>query len=379
MNASVKKIFETSLRSLVALSILTAFAVASARAQNREEHFISARAGGVNFVNGDVRTRREGEADWQRLKTNDDLKSGDAVRTGLDGRVEVLLNPGSYFRAGESTEFELVDASLDNLRLRLARGSAVIEAVGYDKLGLDIAVATPQARVHIVLSGVYRFNVLSGVTEVAVQKGRAVIGEGAAAQVVKGGYVARVGAGGVEEVAKLDKNGRDALDLWSRERGRELAKENEKLNNRQNRTLLASNSFNYLFSAQYSGVWFFSRRVGCYTFLPFGYGWSSPYGVGYDSWLFLPATYCGSCGLGGYRPIVNNTNPTGNNGSGGNPRNTGSNPGSNTYPGNFGGSPRGGGSPSPPPSTGQPVREIPSRNDVDRPMPERSREPSSRP
>ena len=373
MNARVKKILETSLRGLVALSVFTAFAVASARAQNREAHFISARAGGVNFVSGDVRARHADEAVWQRLTTKDDLKTGDTVRTGADGRAEVLLNPGSYLRAGESAEFELVDASLDNLRLRLTRGSAVVEAAGYDRLGLDIAVATPQAHVHIIRSGVYRFSVLpSGVTEVAVQKGRALIGEGELAQVVKGGYVARVGAGGVEEVAKLDKNGRDDLDLWSRERGRELAKENEKLNNPQNRTLLASNGFNSLFSAQSSGVWFFSSRVGCYTFLPFYYGWSSPYGVGYNSWLSVPSAYNGYYGQGGgYRPVVGSANPPGNTG------NTGST-GSNTYPGNFSGGRSGGASPSPPPSA-PPMRDVPSRNDVDRPMPERTREPGSRP
>lgn len=345
MNASVKKILETSLCGLVALSIFTAFAVTSARAQNREEHFISARAGGVNFVNGDVKARHAGETDWQRLSTKDDLKTGDTVRTGADGRVEVLLNPGSYFRAGEFTEFELVDASLDNLRLRLTRGSAVVEAAGYDRLGLDIAVATPQARVHVIRSGVYRFSVLpSGVTEVAVQKGRALIGEAGLAQVVKGGFVARVGAGGVEEVSKLDKSGRDDLDLWSRERGRELAKENEKLNNRQNRTLLASNGFDRFFSARSPGsfgVWFFSRRVGCYTFLPFGYGWSSPYGFGYDSWLYTPYNSCGFCSRRGYNPgIVSNGTPSGY--SSGSGQNTGgSNPGS-SYPG--------GASPAPPPA-----------------------------
>src|SRR5436853_443723 len=78
-----------------------------------------------------------------------------------------------------------------------------------------VVIATPQTRVRIASAGVYRINVsASGVTEVAVQKGRAFIGEGAAATRVKGGQVARVGAGGLE-VAKLDKKGRDTLDQWS--------------------------------------------------------------------------------------------------------------------------------------------------------------------
>src|SRR5438045_3102226 len=220
MNATIKKILETSLCGLVALSVFTALAAVSARAQSRDVHFISARAGVVNYVSGDVKTRRADEKGWQRLTSRDDLQTGDAVRTGADGRVEVLLNPGSYFRAGEAAEFELVDASLDNLRLRLTRGSAVVEAVGYDRLGLDIAIATPQAHVHIIRSGIYRFRVTpEGLTEVAVYKGRVLVGDGEVAGITKSGHVVRIGAGGVE-VAKLDKNDRDALDQWSRDRGK---------------------------------------------------------------------------------------------------------------------------------------------------------------
>src|SRR2546423_15217683 len=115
-SAHMKKILKASLRSFIALSFVSVFAVATTHAQSREDHFISAHAGGVNFVSGDVRARRGGESDWQRLSVKDDLKGGDAVRTGADGRVEVLLNPGSDFRAGADTEFDLVDASLCNLR-----------------------------------------------------------------------------------------------------------------------------------------------------------------------------------------------------------------------------------------------------------------------
>lgn len=366
MNAHMKKLLEASLRGLVALSVFTAFAVTVARAQNREEHFISARAGGVNFVSGDVKARRADEADWQRLTMKEDLKTGDAVRTGADGRVEVLLNPGSYFRAGEASEFEMVDASLDNLRLRLARGSAVVEAVGYDQLGLDIAVATPQAHVHIVRTGVYRFRVTpEGVTEVAVYKGRVRIGEGEAAGVTKGGHVVRIGAGGVE-TAKLDKHDRDALDQWSRDRGKELAKLNEKLASRQMNSLIARNGFRSIFSQGFSfgGVWAFNPGLSCYTFLPFYYGWSSPYGYGYNS-VYTPRNYGGtygggSIGQGGYHPGGGGyTNPPGN---------TGGNGGSSPYPGS--------GTPSPAPPPPPPVRDVPSRGDVDLPMPRRPKDPS---
>src|SRR5437764_6310316 len=317
-SAHMKNILKASLRSFIALSFVSVFAVAPAHAQNREEHFISARAGGVNFVAGDVRARGEGESDWRRLSVKDDLKGGDAVRTSADGRVEVLLNPGSYFRAGEGAEFELVDASLDDLRLRLTRGSALVEATGYDELDLSIVIATPQTRVRIARTGVYRINVpAAGVPEVAVQKGRAFVGEGAAATRVKGGQVARVGAGGLE-VAKLDKKKPDTLDQWSHDRAKELARANEKISRRNTLAMLAQARTNGLYGRDFgSGFWLWNGLAGCYTFLPFYESWRSPYGFGYNTFFG-----CYGCGYG-YA------------GSGGTIGSTG---GGTPYPGTSGGS-----------------------------------------
>jgi len=281
-------------------------------AQDREKHLISARAGGINFVAGDVTLKHSGGAESRRLSVKDDLKGGDIVRTGAGGQIEVLLNPGSYFRVGENSEFELVRAALDDLRLKLNGGSGVVEATGYDGLDLAITVNTPQARIQIIRSGIYRFNLLpSGVTEVVVQKGRALVGEGSAT-IVKGGKLARVGAGGVE-VAKLEKKDRDTLDLWSRERGKELAKANQKLSTRNVNTLLASARSDSLFSSSFarSGVWFWNARGNCYTFLPFASQWRSPYGHWYDNQLgwggFDPSCNCRQLNV--YRGYVGSTTP----------------------------------------------------------------------
>jgi len=64
-------------------------------AQNREKFVISAKAGGVNAVTGQARVVAKGGSEWQQLTVTDDLNSGDRVRTAPDGRVEILLNPGS--------------------------------------------------------------------------------------------------------------------------------------------------------------------------------------------------------------------------------------------------------------------------------------------
>ncbi|HWS88623.1 MAG TPA: FecR domain-containing protein [Pyrinomonadaceae bacterium] len=281
----MKRFRITPLRTLLTLAFVCACAFGAARADTRDLRVISARAGGVNLVSGDVKVRRAASADWLALSSADELKGGDTVRTGPDGRVEVLLNPGSYFRAGGGTEFTLASADLGDLRVELARGSAVIEATGYGDTKIFLEVQLPGALVKIERSGVYRLNApAGGPAEVFVTKGRAVV----AGTLVKGGKVARVSGAGVE-VAKFDKKQRDELDLWSRDRGKELAKANERLSRRAMQTAFGMSSFSGMFSdwGNTNGFWFFNSSLRCYTFLPYGYGWRSPYGYGYNTGVYV--------------------------------------------------------------------------------------------
>lgn len=288
----------------------------------RDVRVISARAGGVNSVSGEARVKLQAQDGWQTLTTQHALASGDTVATGAGGQLEVLLNPGSYFRLGENSEFTLADDSLHKLRLSLTKGSGLIEATGFDELRVSIVVDTPQTRVEIVRSGIYRINVQPpNSTEVAVQKGRALVGK-EQALILKGGRTARISGVGVE-VAKLDKNEKDALDLWSRERAKLLVKANGKLSSRNVNTVLASMRLNNnSWSGFSSGVWYFDPRFGCYVFIPGGYGWSSPYGFSYSHNFFGGGRICNSCNSWGHdnRDSWAGTNNGGggsNNGGGG--------------------------------------------------------------
>src|SRR5436305_2623677 len=166
---------------------LTLAVTATVQAQNREKYVISAKAGGINLVSGDVTVRHEGTKTRQVLTAKDDLESGDVVLTGQGGRVEVLLNPGSYMRVSENSEFELTDASLDALQVKLSSGSAIFEVVSADGVKVAINVATPQSNVVITKGGIYRFNVLPGeTTEIFVRKGKLLLGKGEENQVKSG-------------------------------------------------------------------------------------------------------------------------------------------------------------------------------------------------
>jgi hypothetical protein len=279
-----------ALISLITL-LVSSFIVAipfSAAAQNREKFVISAHAGGINAVTGRAALRTHGTGDWQQLTSKEDLETGDVVSTGRDGRVEMLLNPGSYLRMGENSEIELTDNSLENLDIHLVRGTAIVEVTGADDTELLINITTPHTRMAIVRRGLYRVNVVPGdATELIVRKGRVMLERSHTK--VKGGDKV-VFSDNSFSVAKLKKNDQkgDDLELWSKGRAETLTQVNTRLSSPELYTLLASHGGSWWQAnfAGRTGFWLYDTSGGCYTFFPFAYGWGSPYGTSYGSSLY---------------------------------------------------------------------------------------------
>jgi hypothetical protein len=280
--------------SVLSLSVVS-------RAQNREKFVISARAGGVNAVTGRATMRPHGNSEWRVLTIKEDLETGDTVRTDRDGRVEMLLNPGSYLRVGENAEFELADNSLENLEVKLTRGTAIVEVTGADDAALFIGITTPHAHMSIIRRGLYRVSVVPGdTTELIVRKGRVVLEDSHTK--VKGGdkvtFSSR--AFSVAALNQADKKGTDNLETWSKERAQTLAKANSRISGRALTTIAMSfrNDWSYGGVWGRPGFWLFNRDIGCYTFMPFGYGWGSPYGSSYARFFYGPDGVYSCCGRG---------------------------------------------------------------------------------
>jgi hypothetical protein len=150
---------------------------------------------------------------------------------------------------------------------------------------LRIPIITEQQKMTIVRAGIYRINVRPGVTELFVRKGRIAL-SGARDDIIKSGKKITFSRAG-QSIAKLEKNEKDEFDDWSKLRGQTLARANEKLSARTLNGYLASSSWSRL-DARFGrwGLWTWSSHASCYTFLPFYYGWGSPYGSNYG--LFAP-------------------------------------------------------------------------------------------
>jgi hypothetical protein len=203
--------------------------------------------------------------------------------------------------------------ALENLEVRLLRGTAIVEATGADGLELNINISTPHAKLAIVRQGLYRLNVIpNDTTELIVRKGRVILSDDSHTK-VKGGNKVVFSATNVS-VAKLtkeEKKAQESIDNWSKERAETVAKANRRISDRMINSAFATYRDWDPFSRS-NGLWFFNSRAGCYTFLPFSYGWGSPYGNSYSTAIFSPYFGLGYQ-RGGNWPQPGNT--TTNNGS----------------------------------------------------------------
>lgn len=241
-----------------------------------DRYIITARAGGVNYIEGSVAVARA-DGKGGLLMRGDRLETGDRVTTSSSARAEVLLNPGSYLRAGGDSEFEFITTDLDDLQIKISKGTAVFEVFADNDF--RVTVKTDQGQVAMVTSGVYRIDVnADGTGRVAVVEGRAEVG--ANAVLVKEGQITSINGAGT--IAKFDKKDIDELDVWSRSRAKELAKSTASLKQKDIRSVLAGTLRSGRWNPYDSfGLWIFNPRYGTYSFLPFGNRWSSPYGYGF--------------------------------------------------------------------------------------------------
>lgn len=316
----------------IAYALTAIFLIAaSAQAQERKtlsndeqsQYVVSAKAGIVNIAEGDVSYERGGKVDM--LIASDVLRPGDVVRTGRNGRAEILLNPGSYLRLSTNSEFSFSDTTIHMLELKLLKGSAIIEASVIEEA---ITVITPQGKFPLVNGGLYRFNVgANGSSEIITRKGKAEVG----GVMIKEGKKAMITVG-APVITSFNKKSEDDFDIWSRDRAKIIVAANNKLSNRA----LRRNT-----SLSMSGnAWIFNPFWGTYTYLPGYWGIYSPYGYGYnrcspyERWHPNSQSDCRSC---------NGRRREGGSGSGSTGNYSGGTGGVGTGGSNTGGSSLGGG------------------------------------
>jgi hypothetical protein len=269
------------LSSIHVIVVALAF-TASLHADEFSEHFIAAKAGVVNYLEGSPQVffGNEGKV----VETRGQVRVGDFIKTGAQDRLEILLNPGSYLRLSFNSELRVVDTAFDAMHFELVRGSAIVESATFNRKVHALRIGTPAGDVIFDKDGLYRLEAQPSAVYLAVHEGRAQwLKEGALVATLKSGkrFVLAVPAPGSElQFAKLDKKDADELDRWSRRRAEFLVAANSRLSP----WLLTSLSDRYGYNQR--GGWMFNPWFGCYTFVPFDGTFGSPYGYRYG--MFLP-------------------------------------------------------------------------------------------
>ena len=235
--------------------ITAAFMVLMQLSQPETSFLVSTKAGLVNYVQGSA-----------NVKAATGVPAGQPISTGPGGAVELLLNPGSYLRMGESTTVVLERTELSDIALRIVQGSAVIEANGVDK-DLPLTVSIGKLKMEIIKNGIYLF-----------ADGRVVVVDGKIRDASNGGLVYGKGYQISDDQgyrAQKVKTFTTQLELWSQKRSEQIALANIRVANglRQTRNLPM---------ASFLDVWLWSPAYASFIYMPGG-RYRSPYGYSYRS------------------------------------------------------------------------------------------------
>jgi hypothetical protein len=226
---------------------------------------ISTQAGLINHTQGGVRLNDQAvesrRGQFQQMRQQDVLST-------IQGRAEVLLNPGVFMRLGENSSFRLVSSQITDARVELVSGTAIVEANEVNK-DTAVTLSCQQAEVSILKRGVYRLD--ANPPTVRVFDGKVLVRS--AGQQMEIGRGKAVALDGTLALAKFDRKRGDWLDLWSRDRASYLAD----LNLSTARSLRTQRGLGRI-----SG-WAFNPYFGVYTFMPGNGYYCSWYGSCYYS------------------------------------------------------------------------------------------------
>jgi len=235
--------------------------------------------GTVNYVEGQVAL--DGQSLPAKLNGSTLLETNQVLDTG-QGKAEMLLTPGVYFRLGDNSEARMVSPGLADTRVELVKGSAMLEVDQLYKEN-DLSVVVGGTTTRIDKEGLYDFQ--AEPATVRVIDGKATVYEGDAHANVKKGHELLVANAAPLKAHNLNKEAveSDPLYRWSKLRGQYEADANVNM---------AYSVAAY--GGWYGPGWYWDPFWDFYSFLPgdgffynpFGWGFYSPGYVWGNPYLF---------------------------------------------------------------------------------------------
>lgn len=175
------------------------------------QYVVSARAGTIHFIRGQVSV--DGQPIVKKLTEFPVLREGQILRTGNNGRAEILLGSGVFLRLGEQGALRMLDTRLEDTQVEVQQGTALVEVVDMPR-GSDVHVVVGPTRTAFAGMGLYRFE--AGAGELRVFGGHAmVVANGWQVEATRGKIVH---LGDTLALSKFDPHQKDALHQWAARR-----------------------------------------------------------------------------------------------------------------------------------------------------------------
>ena len=240
--------------------------------------------GTVNYVEG------QAALDGQTLPAKQNgstlLETNQVLDTG-QGKAELLLTPGVYFRLGDNSEARMVSPGLADTQVELVKGSGMLEVDQLYKEN-NLSVVMDGTTTRIDKEGLYNFQAQPAT--VRVIDGKATVYEGDAHTDVKKGHEVIAANAAPLKAHNLNKEAveMDPLYRWSKLRGQYEADANVNM---------AYSVAAY--GGWYGPGWYWDPYWSFYSFLPgdgffynpFGWGFYSPWYVWGHPYLWGPGHY----------------------------------------------------------------------------------------
>ena len=254
------------------LSLAGALAIPAwgATAPSRE----TASPGTLNYVEGQASIGAENLG--PKSVGSVDLAAGQSLVTHI-GKAEVLLTPGVFLRVGDNSSVTMVSPSLLDTNVSINKGEATVEVDEIHRQN-DLQITEDGATTRLVHTGFYDFDADQG--EVRVLQGQAVVLDGDHHVKVKGGHEVDLGAASSSlpkhKFNKTAYESSDSLYRWSSLRSDYVAEAN--VNAAQ-----AYYASGWYGPGWWGADWYWDPWFDCYTFIPGGGIFYSPFGWGFYS------------------------------------------------------------------------------------------------
>jgi len=226
--------------------------------------------GTVNYAEGEAKLENQ-PLDKDSIGSVD-LRPGQALNTGAEGKTEVLLGPGQIFRLGDNSSVQMI--ANNPPEVELTKGQATVQILP-NRTGA-VLVREAGSTTRLEKSGLYFFDADSA--KVFVYKGEAEVQSGVQTVKLKSGRALDLNPSGNLKVSKFDKKEleRNELVQFSGLRSEYLAEANAE----------TAHAYYVNSGGWYGPGWYWSPAFWAYTWVPGGDYFCDPFG-----WCFYSPMY----------------------------------------------------------------------------------------